>query len=138
MGCTFHGTVGFLIDNSKKDKKNTAHGSAIGCTFNPIDNWNHPDTAGGGIAVGIYNTGNTFCFEGCQLWHGSVIVEDSKGICFDGCAFSGINAKIHTSDLSTVYFGNCIFYKNPDLDVGDLTEFSGCHLRMDGEEIPLS
>ena len=135
VGCTFHGTVGFLIDNSKKDKKNSAHGSAIGCTFNHIDNWNHPDTAGGGIAVGIYNTANTFCFEGCQIWHSSVVVEDSKGICFDGCAFSGTNSKIHTSDLSTVYFTDCIFYKTPDLEVGDLTEFSGCHLRIDGEEI---
>ena len=138
VGCTFHGTIGFLIDNSNDDKYNSGHGSAIGCTFNHIDNWNHPDTLGGGIAIGVYNTPFTFCFEGCQIWYGSVAIESSRGIYFDGCTFGGNNPRIHVSDSSTAFFSDCVFHRSPDLDVGDLTVFSGCHLDADGEEIQVN
>ena len=135
VGCTFHGTIGFLIDDSKKDKPNSGHGSAIGCTFNHIDNWNQPETFGGGLAIGIYNNINTFCFDGCQIWYGSVDIKDSQGTSFDACTFGGNNPKITVSDSSTASFSNCVFHQTPELNVGDLTKFSGCYLDETSEEI---
>ena len=67
-GCTFHGTIGFLMDNSNGDAANPAHGSCIGCTFNHIDNWNHPADLGGGDAVKVISNPHGFLFDGCQFW----------------------------------------------------------------------
>lgn len=129
--CTFHGTVGFLMDNSR----NNAHGSAVGCTFNHIDNWNNPDTLGGGIAVQATGTTSGFIFTGCQFWYGAISVASSKGIAFSDCLFGGNSPEITVTGNYPAFFSNCIFHATPTLDVNASTKFDNCYLDSTGGTI---
>lgn len=130
-GCTFHGTVGFLMDGSR----NNAHGSAVGCTFNHIDNWNRPDTRGGGIAVQATGTTSGFIFTGCQFWYGAISVASSKGIAFSDCLFGGNSPEITVTGKYPAFFSNCIFHATPTLDVNTSTKFDNCYLDSNGSVI---
>lgn len=129
--CTFHGTVGFLMDGSR----NNAHGSAVGCTFNHIDSWNRPDTRGGGIAVQATGTTSGFIFTGCQFWYGAISVASSKGIAFSDCLFGGNSPEITVSGNYPAFFSNCIFHATPTLDVNASTKFDNCYLDSTGGTI---
>lgn len=123
-GCTFHGVVGWLCDNSNNNKRNSMHGSCIGCTFNHIDNMNHPDVLGNGIAIHVINTTSGFTFTGCQLWYGNVVIENSTGITFSDNLFGNNGITINVTGNGGVYFHDNMF-KNPptSINVNTATKF---------------
>ena len=128
-GCTFHGVVGWLTDNSGDDKTNNQHGSCVGCTFNHIDNMNHPDVHGNGKAIHIINGSSGFIFTGCQLWYGNVYIENSIGVQFSDCLFGNNAIEIEVTGSYPAFFFNNIFWTTPTLDVLTSCKFEGNYLR---------
>lgn len=124
--CTFHGVIGFLIDNSSGTKPNSAHGTVNGCTFNHIDNMNHPETLGNGYAVKVINTPSGFVFSNCQFWYGKIYVEDSQGVQFSDCELGGYPT-IETSGSHTVFFNGCIFQSQPTKSLSSPAKFDACY-----------
>ena len=130
MNCTFHGVIGFLIDNSAGDKANSAHGSVIGCTFNHIDNMNNPSQLGKGIGIKVLNTTAGFIFANCQLWYGRIHIENSSGIQISGCEFGGIGDSqypvLELSGSTPVFIDNCLFQSLPSNSISCPVKFSNC------------
>ena len=135
-GCTFHGTIGFLMDNSDGNKANPAHGSCIGCTFNHIDNWNHPADAGGGDAVKVISNAHGFLFVGCQFWYSAIKIKNSRGMTFSNCLFGGGSPVIKVEGSFGAFIHGCTFQNAPSLDVNSATKFDGCYLAADSSVIP--
>ena len=134
-GCTFHGTIGFLMDNSDGDKRNNAHGSCVGCTFNHIDNWNHPADLGGGDAVKVISNAHGFLFDGCQFWYSAVKIKNSKGMTFNGCLFGGGSPVIKVEGSYGAFFHGCTFQNAPSLDVNTATKMTDCFLSSDSSAV---
>ena len=63
--------TGFKMEN---DGSNPAHGGCNGCTFNHNDNQ----------AIQIDDCVNGWTFEGCQIFYGKVVLNESKGVIFNG------------------------------------------------------
>lgn len=127
-GCTFHGVVGWMCDNTDGDKYNNMHGSCIGCTFNHLDNMNHSDLLGRGSAVIILSANHGFVFDGCQFWYGNIIIDDSRAIMFDDCLFGNEDPVITvTGEDYGVFFHDDIFYNMPILQVNSKTKFINCY-----------
>ena len=134
IGCTFHGTIGFLIDNSGDDMPNIGHGSAVGCTFNHIDNWNRPDTLGGGDAIKIIDSAIGFVFTGCQVWYGVIDIHNSRGVVVSDTLIGG-NPTIKVSGSYPAFFASCIFHSTPTLSVNGSTKFDNCYLDSTGAAV---
>ncbi|MBQ5389810.1 MAG: hypothetical protein IIU58_02770 [Clostridia bacterium] len=128
--CTFHATIGFLIDNSSGQKVNTAHGTVNGCTFNHIDNWNNPSQLGKGIAIKVLGTPNGFIFSNCQIWYGRVHIEDSEGIQITGCEIGGLGSSgypfLEISGSGMVFVDNCLFKSMPVNAISGSAKFTNC------------
>lgn len=128
--CTFHGVIGFLIDNSANNKTNNAHGSCVGCTFNHIDNMNNPSELGKGIGIKVLNTVAGFLFANCQIWYGRIHIESSKGIQITGCEIGGLGGSeypvLETSGDYMVFVDNCLFQNNPTKSTSSPTKFTNC------------
>lgn len=135
-GCTFHGVVGWLTDNSNNDKSNNQHGSCVGCTFNHIDNMNNPSVLGNGKAVHIINGVAGFIFTGCQLWYGNVYIENSQGVQFSDCLFGNNRIEIEVTGDYPAFFFNNIFWTQPTLNVTTSTKFKDNYLRSGIEVTP--
>ena len=133
--CTFHGVKGFVIDNSDNDKRNCAHGSVIGCTFNHIDNANRASTLGGGNAIEIKGITNAFVFSGCQLWYGAIDISNSRGVSFSNCLLGGNAPAITVSGDYGVTFCGCTFHQMPELNVNAGTKFDSCYVDYTGEAV---
>ena len=133
--CTFHGVVGFVIDNSANDKRNNAHGTCIGCTFNHINNMNQPSTLGMGDAVVIKEISNGFIFTGCQFWYGEINIENGRGISFSDCLIGGNTPTITIAGVYSTFFMGCIFHATPTLSVPSNTRFINCYNDLTGAEI---
>lgn len=133
--CTFHGTVGFLIDNSNNQSNNNAHGSVVGCTFNHIDNWNNPSVLGMGTAIKILNAANGYIFTGCQLWYGGIDIQNSRGIVLSDCLIGGNHPSIKITGSYFNSLQNCIFHATPDLVLSDKAILVNCYLDSTGELI---
>lgn len=136
IGCTFHGVVGWLTDNSANDKSNNQHGSCIGCTFNHIDNMNNPSVLGNGKAVHIINGVAGFIFTGCQLWYGNVYIENSMGVQFSDCLFGNNRIKIEVTGSYPAFFMDNIFWTAPTLNVIPSCKFKNNYLRSGAEVTP--
>ena len=129
VNCAFNSNkVGFLIDNSNGDKPNNAHGSAIGCTFNHQDNNN-------GYAIKIYNTNTGFIFEGCQIFYGKTLIDNSSGIVFSACNF-GRTEGIEINKGKIVIYDSCVFGSAPNVSItnNDYVIFDNCYVRS-GEKV---
>lgn len=137
FNCTFHGTVGFLMDNSSGDKKNDSHGSMVGCIVNHADSWNRPETLGGGDAVRVVGQQNGFIFTGCQFWYGFIRIENSRGMAFSDCLFGDAiqNPHITVTGDFPAFFSDCIFHQSPVLDLNTSTVFTDCVLDTDGTAV---
>ena len=110
VGCTFHGTTGFVIDNTADDKINLAHGSCNGCTFNHIG-------SNTGYSIKIDNCNTTFLFEGCNWWYGTIHIGASSGIIFNGCEGGGNTNTIEVSNSSNILFANMMLNVTPTLSI---------------------
>ena len=131
VGCTFHGTIGFLIQNGT----NSGHGSCIGCTFNHIDSWNDPSGSGNGNAIQISGVANGFIFTGCQIWYGKVIIQNSRGISISDTQFGGGSPVITITGSYGAFFNNCIFHATPTITKNSETKFNNCYLDSDSSII---
>lgn len=129
--CTFHGIVGYMIDNSGGNKPNNAHGSVVNCTFNHIDNINHPETLGGGYGIKILGTPSGCIISDCHIGYARVYVEDSKGVKLSGCHFIGNTRmsipSLETSGDGTVFLDGCLFDALPITDISSPVIFDGCY-----------
>lgn len=135
VGCTFGGVVGFLIDNSGGDKRNNAHGTCSGCTYNHIDGVNRASTSGGGDGIVVKGATNGFLFTGCQLWYGEIVVENSRGISFSNCLIGGGTPSVTVLGSYPAFFSGCIFHQTPTLNVISGTKFDNCYLDSNGSAI---
>ena len=127
--CTFHGVVGMLFDNSNNDKNNNAHGSIIGCTFNHIDNMNHPSEGGNGTAIQMINISNGEMITGCQFWYGNISLTNCSGIAFTSNYFGNNSISITVSgDSPTMFHGNT-FHNAPTLNVNNASIFTDNYTR---------
>ena len=129
VNCAFNSNkVGFVINNSKGDKPNNSHGSAIGCTFNHLDGNN-------GYAINIHSASSGFIFEGCQIFFGKTRIENSIGIVFSGCNL-GSGEVIEVKDGGTVLYSGCMFGKAPKVSIvnNEYVRFDNCYLRS-GEKL---
>lgn len=133
--CTFHGVVGFVIDNSSLQKENIAHGTCSACTFNHINNHNNSSQLGMGDAVVIKNAVNGFIFTGCQLWYGEINIQSSRGISFTDCLIGGNTPSISVTGSYPAFFANCIFHQTPALNVTSNTKFDNCYLDSNGNAV---
>lgn len=127
--CTFHGVIGFLIDNSSGNKPNIAHGTVVGCTFNHIDNMNNPSELGQGYGVKLYDAVHGFIFANCQFWYGRIYSEDSSGVQITGCEFGGLDSEypvIETSGSGVVFIDNCLFQTSPTFAFNGSHKLSNC------------
>lgn len=135
VNCTFHGTIGFMIDNASGDRRNPGHGSAIGCTFNHIDQWNRPTTKGGGVAIKLANILNGFVFDGCQIWYGTIEIADSVGVLISNTQIGGGTPQITVTGDYATFFANCMFHALPTISVNAKTKFNQCYYDVTGELI---
>lgn len=133
--CTFHGVVGFLIDNTADDKRNNAHGSAIGCIFNHLNNMNNPSELGMGDAIVVKGAANGFIFSECQLWYGAVKIINSKGVAVQNSLFGGNSPHITVSGSFPAFFMNNVFMASPTLTLNAGTKFNNCYLAATGAPI---
>lgn len=124
VNCAFNkNQVAFIIDNSKGDQKNTAHGSVLGCTFNHSgDNM--------GYAIQIYNSNIGYIFEGCQFFYSKILLDNAAGIVFTSCNF-GTEEGIEINRGGTILFSNCVFGSAPIVAIENnyYTHFNDCYLR---------
>lgn len=111
-GCAFDGnTVGFLIDNSRGQSLNNAHGTCTACTFNHTD-FNK------GVGIRILGSKLGYVFSGCQIFFSGIEVEASAGIQFDHCNI-GKDQKIRIQGGGAVLFSGCVFSQQPAFRVED-------------------
>lgn len=89
-------TTGFIMES--EGMQNPAHGGASNCGFN------HNTS----IALKVNKNVNGFTFMGCQFFHGSVQVLQSKGTIFDGCVF-GTSPLTSTGALRANVISNSYF-----------------------------
>ena len=98
-------TTGFLIDNSRKQSPNCAHGTALGCTFNHSD-------SNRGVGIRVLGAGNGFLFTDCQCFYSKIEVEDSRGIQFVNFNL-GKEQEIEVRGGGLVRFSGCVFGDGP-------------------------
>lgn len=92
--------IGMVI--SGRLKNNDSHGSISCCSFNHNRNF--------GIIV--MEISNGYTFNGCHVFEGPIIINNSVGLAFVGCEFS---CNIRSENISTVngiLISSSIFYKN--------------------------
>lgn len=90
-------TTGFKMENSGS---NPAHGGCNGCTFN--HNYSN--------AIQVDDCVNGWTFEGCQVFYGSIVLNNCKGVVFNGniwgsCKFKSTYAgQINQNLIANSYF----------------------------------
>lgn len=133
--CTFHGVVGFLIDDSASDKKNNSHGSCIGCVFNHVDSMNNPTQHGMGYGIVSKGADSGFIFSGCQIWYSKVNIENSRGIAIQNSLFGGNSPTIAVNGTYPAFIQNCVFMDSPTLSLNSGTKLDSCYLARTGAPI---
>ena len=108
VNCMFSGsTIGFYINGN--GMPNDSHGSAIGCTFNH-------NGSNAGPAIKIVGADYGYIFQGCQVFFGSIDIEDSEGIVFDGMNMDS-NQIINVTGGDLVLFSDSAFSNMPTFNI---------------------
>lgn len=130
VNCGFNSNrVGFLIDNSQGQSPNSAHGSAVGCTFNHTN-------GNGGIGIQILGAKPGYSFTGCQLFYSQIVLEDSYDIMFDALN-TGRQVKILVKGGGLTMFTNSAFGHLPEeirVEDNDQVKFINCFTKT-GEPV---
>lgn len=130
VNCGFDSNViGFLIDNSKGQSPNNAHGSAVGCTFNHTN-------GNGGIGIQLLGVKPGYSFTGCQLFFSQIVLENSEDILFDALN-TGRQVKILVDGGGLTMFTNCTFGHLPEqirVTENDSVKFINCFTKT-GEAV---
>lgn len=133
VNCGFDSNViGFLIDNSRGQSPNNAHGSVVGCTFNHTN-------GNGGIGIQILGAKPGYSFTGCQLFFSQIVLENSYEILFDTLN-TGRQVKISVKGGGLTMFTNCSFGHLPEeirVEGNDKVKFINCFTRS-GEPVGLN
>lgn len=99
VNCGFNGSVtNILMDNSQGQSPNNSHGSYIGCTINHAGN-----NTGKAIDLKGLNSGEVFV--GCQVFYGSINVDNCNGIRFIGLNM-GNRTPINITNSTVVVFSD--------------------------------
>ena len=128
--CSFDGNAtGFVIDNSRKQSNNNAHGSAVGCTFNHTG-------ANKGVGIHIMGSNPGYVFSACQIFFSQIIVENSGGIHFADCNL-GRGEKIFVRGGGRFMMTDCTFGQPPVITVENnpYTTFRDCYLRTGADAL---
>lgn len=131
LNCGFNGNrLGFLIDNSRGQTPNDAHGSAVGCTINHTDN-------NKGVGVMLLGVKNGYVFSGGQMFFSKIVLENSDAIHFTGMNI-GRGTEISVRGGSLTMFTDCAFLGEPTFTVesNDAVRVRNCFLK-DGSEYML-
>ncbi len=114
--------VGIMIDNSNGQSTNSAHGTYNGCVFN------HSGANNDGVALKLLGITAREIFTGCQIFFGTVEIENSKGIVINACNF-GSSIPINITGGKTVLFTGCVFSNAPTITVESNTDthFVNCY-----------
>ena len=131
VNCTFsQNTTGFSItgNNFSVGHANDAHGSTIGCIINHSGNNN-------GRAIEILGTTSGYVFQGCQVFYGSIYVNNARGVTFDGMNF-GQNIPIEIYHGGLIMFTDCAFSTAPIMTTVDNKNVKMFHCyTLDGAQI---
>ena len=101
--CGFNGNkTNMLFDNEFSQSPNNTHGAVIGCTIHH-SNYNNND----GQNIVLKGTQNGEVFNGCQISHGSIVIDKAKGITFTGCNMLTYTP-INVTDSKAVIFNGCV------------------------------
>lgn len=117
--------VGLLIDNHLDQSRNNSHGTFSACNFNH---------SGGntGTAIRILKASAGEIFTGCQIFYGSVEIDDSIGIRFLG-ANIGRQVPIEVTNSTVVTFSDCTMYSTSENPVtesnNNVLTFTNCYTR---------
>lgn len=104
VNCSFGGNnIGLIMDNRNNQSPNNSHGAFIGCSFNHLK----PSNTGRAIELRKMEAGEIF--SGCQIFFGTIYIENSEGIRFNGCSF-GKQVPITVKDSTVVTFDGCTLY----------------------------
>ena len=117
-----------MIDNTDGDKRNIAHGSCIGCTFNHINNMNNPSQLGMGDAILVKNSANGFLFNDSQIWYGKIKIQNSQGVSINNALIGGGTPEISVVGDYGAFFRGCTFMQSPSIDANSKTKFDNCYL----------
>lgn len=98
VGCQWNANyIGFKMENSGS---NPAHGGCNGCTFNH----NYAN------AIQVDGCVNGWTFEGCQVFYGSIILNNCQGVVFNGniwgsCSFkSTYSGQLNKNLITNTFF----------------------------------
>ncbi len=91
---------------------NESHGGCYSSTYNH----NSITGLGGGIAIYAKDSTIGWNFVGQNIWYGAVVLEDCKGIIFDGTIVGNVQFKSTSSQglKNKNIFTNTYFYTNPN------------------------
>ena len=117
-GCMFNNNwCGFALYGT--DIVNESHGGCYASTYNH----NSITGLGGGIAIYAKDSTVGWNFTGQNIWYGAVVLEDSKGVIFNGNIFGNVQFKsTHSEGLKKqnlitngyIYSGGSSFNANND------------------------
>jgi hypothetical protein len=100
--CSFSGCVtGLIMDNSTNQSPNSSHGSFVGCVFNHSG-------SNSGIAIQVLGMKNGQIFSACQVFYGSIVIDESRGIRFSALNI-GNSTPINVTNSQSVIFSDCTF-----------------------------
>ena len=121
--------IGVMIDNEYGQSTNSAHGTYTGCVFN------HSGANNDGVAIKLLGITAREIFTGCQIFYGSVVIDNCKGIVMNACNF-GNSIPITITDGNTVLFNGCIFRNAPTITKTNNadTHFVACYTN-DGDTV---
>lgn len=106
--CDFSGNVyGISMNQSIND----SHGSYVGCTFNHSVSALGVENKGTAIKLNRITLGEVFI--GCQIYFGSVEINNCVGVRFVGCNVGG-SVPFTITDSTVITFSDCTFKEAPD------------------------
>lgn len=132
VSCNFMGNlVNLWMDDSLGQSENNSHGSFSSCCFLHAA----PSNTGTNILLQGLDYGEVF--SACDIFFGSVIIENCIGITFSGCEF-GTSIPISIDGGSLILFGTCIFRSSPVFTItnNNNVNLNNCYLTS-GAEVTL-
>ena len=131
--------IHFLIDNSSGTMENNAHSGITNCVFGHAMGFvDHVLTSNKGTAIKIIGVDAGFIFTSCYNGYGKTEIEDSSGILFNGCMWSGYsNNDIKIVRGGGITFATCLFTSLPPITITDNTSVvsHGCRLKSGADVV---
>ena len=123
--CRMVGNIcNLLMDDSTGTMTNNSHSSFTGCIFGHADGNNGSNITLNGLDYGQL-------FVACDIFYGSVDIDNCTGMSFSGCEFgTGIDINVTNGASKLTLFSSCIFRGQPTVTLdaaSDKVLFNGCY-----------